>query len=66
MIHIDGGSYSGSGTIVRFGIALAALTGQELEITNIRAKRDQPGLRRQHLTAVKAVADLCQGSRNLP
>lgn len=62
MLHLDGGSYSGSGTIVRFGVALAALAGQEVEITNIRAKRDQPGLRPQHLTAVKAVAELCQGS----
>jgi len=62
MIHPDGGGYSGSGTIVRFGVALAALAGQELEITNIRAKRDQPGLRPQHLTAVKAVAKLVQGS----
>jgi len=62
MLHLDGGSHSGSGTIVRFGVALAALAGQELEITNIRAKRDQPGLRPQHLAAVKAVAELVQGS----
>ncbi len=41
MLHLDGGSYSGSGTIVRFGVALAALAGQEVEITNIRLKRDQ-------------------------
>jgi RNA 3'-terminal phosphate cyclase (ATP) len=46
---------------VRFGVALAALAGQELVITNIRAKRDQPGLRPQHLTGVKAVAELVQG-----
>ena len=62
MLHLDGGSYSGSGAIVRFGVALAALAGQELEMTNIRAKRDRPGLRPQHLTAIKAVAELCQGS----
>jgi RNA 3'-terminal phosphate cyclase (ATP) len=62
MLHLDGSTYSGSGTIARFGVALAALLGQELEITNIRAKRDHPGLRPQHLTAVRAVAELVQGS----
>jgi RNA 3'-terminal phosphate cyclase (ATP) len=62
MLHLDGSTSSGSGTIVRFGVALAALAGQELEITNVRAKRDHPGLRPQHLTAVRAIAELVQGS----
>jgi RNA 3'-terminal phosphate cyclase (ATP) len=62
MLHIDGSSFSGSGTIVRFGVPLAALTGQELRLTNIRAKRGRPGLRPQHLKAVEAVAHLCQGA----
>lgn len=62
MIHLDGGSFSGSGTIVRFGVPLAALVGQSLRLTNIRARRDRPGLRPQHLKAVEAVTHLCQGS----
>jgi RNA 3'-terminal phosphate cyclase (ATP) len=62
MLNLDGGQYSGSGTIVRFGVALAALTGQELTLTNIRARRDQPGLRPQHLKAVEAITGLCQGT----
>jgi RNA 3'-terminal phosphate cyclase (ATP) len=62
MLHLDGGSFSGSGTIVRFGVALAALAGQELRLTNIRARRDPPGLRPQHLRAVGAVTQLCQGT----
>jgi RNA 3'-terminal phosphate cyclase (ATP) len=62
MLKLDGGQHSGSGTIVRFGVALAALSGQELTLTNIRAKRDQPGLRPQHLKAVEAIAELCQGT----
>jgi RNA 3'-terminal phosphate cyclase (ATP) len=61
MLHIDGGQKSGSGTIVRYAIGLAALLGEELELTNIRAKRDKPGLRLQHLAAVKALAQLCGG-----
>jgi RNA 3'-terminal phosphate cyclase (ATP) len=61
MLEIDGSRHSGSGTIVRFATALAALTGQSLHLVNIRAKRDKPGLRYQHLAAVKACAALCGG-----
>src|SRR3990172_1936490 len=58
MLTIDGSQKSGSGTIVRCAVALAALLGEELSLTNIRARRDQPGLRPQHLQAVEAVAHL--------
>jgi len=59
MIHIDGSEKSGSGTVVRLAVALSALVGEELHITNIRAKRDKPGLRPQHLASVKACARMC-------
>ena len=62
MIHIDGAQKSGSGTIVRFAVGLATLLGDELHLTNIRAKREKPGLRPQHLKAVQALQQLCQGS----
>jgi RNA 3'-terminal phosphate cyclase (ATP) len=61
MIRVDGSQKSGSGTIVRHAVGLAALLGEELELTNIRAKRDKPGLRPQHLAAIQALAELCQG-----
>lgn len=59
MIEIDGAQQSGSGTIVRFAVALAALLGQPLHLFNARAKREKPGLRPQHLNAVLACAELC-------
>jgi len=59
MIHIDGSQRSGSGTIVRYAINLCSLLGEELHITNIRAKRDKPGLRPQHLASVRACARMC-------
>jgi len=62
MIHVDGSQKSGSGTIVRYAVGLAALLGEELRLTNIRAKRDKPGLRHQHLRAIQAVANLCGGA----
>ena len=61
MICVDGAQKSGSGTIVRYAVGLAALLGEELRLTNIRAKRDKPGLRPQHLRAIEAVAELCRG-----
>jgi len=62
MINIDGAQKSGSGTIVRFGVGLATLLGEELHLTNIRAKRDKPGLRPQHLKAVEALQQICRGT----
>ena len=62
MINIDGAQKSGSGTIVRFAVGLAALLGEELYLTNIRAKREKPGLRPQHLKAIEALRQICQGT----
>lgn len=59
MIEIDGSQKSGSGTILRLSIAMAAITKQPLHITNIRQNRPQPGLKHQHLEAVLTAGKLC-------
>lgn len=59
MIEIDGSVKSGSGTIVRHAVALAALMGQSLRLFNARAKREKLGLRSQHLSSVQACAQMC-------
>ncbi|UCE87848.1 MAG: RNA 3'-phosphate cyclase [Deltaproteobacteria bacterium] len=59
MIHVDGSKQSGSGTVVRFAVAYAALLGRPLHLSNARARRDKPGLRPQHVAAVRACAELC-------
>ena len=59
IIHVDGAQRSGSGTIVRFATAFAALRRCPLHVTNARAKRQKPGLRPQHVAAVRACAELC-------
>lgn len=61
MITIDGSRLSGSGTIVRDALPFAALSEQSVRITNIRANRTKPGLRPQHLTAVRAIATITGG-----
>jgi RNA 3'-terminal phosphate cyclase (ATP) len=59
VLEIDGSQKSGSGTILRLSVALAAILGEPLHIFNIREKRSQPGLRPQHLEAVLAAGRLC-------
>ena len=61
MLELDGSQKSGSGTIVRDAVLLSALVGKELYLKNIRAKRDKPGLRAQHLKGIEASAQICQG-----
>jgi RNA 3'-phosphate cyclase len=61
MLDIDSSYGEGGGQLVRTAVALAAVTGNEVTLRNIRAKRDKPGLAPQHLAAVRAVAALCQG-----
>ena len=58
MVEIDGSMGEGGGQILRTSLALAAITGRTVRIYNIRAKRPRPGLQRQHLVSVKAVAAL--------
>jgi len=61
MIKIDGSQKSGSGTIVRDAVSFSVLTGKEIHLINIRAKRKKPGLRPQHLKGVEACRQICQG-----
>ncbi len=61
MIEIDGSLHSGSGTILRYAVALATLTGEPLHMIRIRSKRAKPGLRPQHLQAVKSCCSLSEG-----
>ena len=62
MIRIDGSHGEGGGQILRTSVALSCITGEDLEVYNIRAKRPNPGLKRQHLTAIHAAAKICKAS----
>jgi RNA 3'-terminal phosphate cyclase (ATP) len=58
-VTIDGARGEGGGQILRTSLALSILTQRPLHMTNIRAGRAKPGLRRQHLACVDAAARLC-------
>ena len=59
MLHIDGSYGEGGGQILRYAVSLSVYTQKPVEITNIRKKRPNPGLRPQHLTAISCMKALC-------
>lgn len=65
MIVIDGSEGEGGGQVLRYACSLSLVTGEPFTIEKIRAKRDQPGLMRQHLTSIEAACAIggaeCEG-----
>jgi RNA 3'-terminal phosphate cyclase (ATP) len=58
MIRIDGSTGEGGGQMLRSALSLSLVTGKAFRMENIRAKREKPGLLRQHLTAVLAACEI--------
>ena len=54
MLTIDGSFGEGGGQIIRTSLALSLVTGTPFHVERVRSRREKPGLRQQHLTAVKA------------
>lgn len=59
MLVIDGSLGEGGGQVLRTSLSLSTLTGRPFRIENIRANRSKPGLKPQHLAAVRAAAAIC-------
>lgn len=58
LLLIDGSRGEGGGQILRTTLSLAVLLRQPVEIRDIRVNRAKPGLRPQHLAAVRALAQI--------
>jgi RNA 3'-terminal phosphate cyclase (ATP) len=62
MLIIDGSIGEGGGQIIRTSLALSLVTGKPFRAVHVRANREKPGLRQQHLTAVNAAAEIGSGN----
>ena len=58
-LKINGEFGEGGGQIIRTAITLSCITKQPIILENIRKNRKIPGLRAQHLTAIKILQKIC-------
>jgi RNA 3'-terminal phosphate cyclase (ATP) len=59
-LQIDGSQGEGGGQVLRTALALSMITGQAVEITQVRAGRKKPGLAPQHLAGILAAQQITQ------
>jgi RNA 3'-terminal phosphate cyclase (ATP) len=61
LLTLDGSHGEGGGQILRTALSLSAITARHFRLFNIRARRANPGLMPQHLSAARAAATICGG-----
>src|SRR5262245_51204493 len=58
LVTIDGSEGEGGGQLLRTALTLSLVTGRPFRIERIRGGREKPGLLRQHLTVIRAAAQI--------
>lgn len=64
LLKIDGSFGEGGGQILRTAVTLSCITQKPIQLENIRKNRKNPGLRPQHLTAIKILGKICNAKIN--
>ena len=60
-VQVDGSRGEGGGQILRTAVAFSAIEGLPVRVDRIRAGRDPPGLKRQHISALQVLARVFGG-----
>ncbi len=60
-VEVDGSRGEGGGQILRAAVAFSAILRQPVKVDNIRAGREVPGLKRQHVSALEVLAEVFGG-----
>ncbi|HUI23698.1 MAG TPA: RNA 3'-terminal phosphate cyclase [Nitrososphaerales archaeon] len=60
-VQVDGSRGEGGGQILRTAVAFSAIQARPVRIDRIRAGRDVPGLKRQHVSALEVLAKVFGG-----
>src|SRR5688500_18139781 len=59
MITLEGTIGDGGGHMLRAALSLSMATGKPFRMTDVRARREKPGLLRHHLATVRAAGAVC-------
>ena len=57
-LDVDGSYGEGGGQILRTSLALSLITGRPVHVSKIRAGRETPGLKRQHVSSLKVLGEV--------
>jgi RNA 3'-phosphate cyclase len=60
-VEVDGSQGEGGGQVLRAALAFSVILAKPVKVSRVRAGRDVPGLRRQHVSTLEILAEIFDG-----